>query len=202
MPEQSSVHVYLNWAKERIDEMDAALASFEVKASQSAAEMKPKVDQLIADLKQRRDEFKAALKSQGDAGEAAWQRAKADMETQWDGFEAQVKTYFDGLGQQIEQQQATFKDVAAAQAKAWREAAATFHDAAAKIAATGQANVEAAIAQMKSDAAEAEARLQTLKKAGTDSWAVLSAALADTRKTFDQANQAAWDALKGASSKK
>jgi hypothetical protein len=65
MPEQSSVHVYLNWAKERIDEMDAALASFEVKASQSAAEMKPKVDQLIADLKQRRDEFKATLKSQG-----------------------------------------------------------------------------------------------------------------------------------------
>ncbi|CCE07913.1 hypothetical protein BRAS3843_2480001 [Bradyrhizobium sp. STM 3843] len=32
MPEQSSVHVYLNWAKERIDEMDAALASFEAKA--------------------------------------------------------------------------------------------------------------------------------------------------------------------------
>jgi hypothetical protein len=24
MPEQSSMHFYLNWAKERIDEMDAA----------------------------------------------------------------------------------------------------------------------------------------------------------------------------------
>ena len=33
MPEQSSLHVYLNWAKERIDEMDAALASFEAKAT-------------------------------------------------------------------------------------------------------------------------------------------------------------------------
>jgi hypothetical protein len=34
MPEQSSMHLYLNWTKERIDELDAALASLEVKASQ------------------------------------------------------------------------------------------------------------------------------------------------------------------------
>ena len=27
MSEQSGMHFYLNWAKERIDEMDAALAS-------------------------------------------------------------------------------------------------------------------------------------------------------------------------------
>ncbi|WP_035983171.1 hypothetical protein, partial [Bradyrhizobium sp. STM 3843] len=171
------------------------------KASQTAAEMKPKVDQVISDLKQRRDEFKASLKAQHDAGEAAWQQAKADMETQWEGFEAQVQTYFEGLGKQLEQQQATFKDVAAAQAKAWREATATFHDAASKFAATGQANVEAAIAKMKSDGAEAEARLQKLKQTGSGSWTVLSAALADTRKAFDQANQAAWNALKGAGSK-
>ena len=31
MSEQSSMHFYLNWAKERIDEMDAALASLEPK---------------------------------------------------------------------------------------------------------------------------------------------------------------------------
>ncbi len=49
MPEQSSVHVYLNWAKERIDEMDAALASFEAKASVAKAEGKVK-----ADLERRR----------------------------------------------------------------------------------------------------------------------------------------------------
>jgi len=51
MPEQSSVHLYLNWAKERIDEMDAALASFEVKASQAQAESKVRADQLVNDLK-------------------------------------------------------------------------------------------------------------------------------------------------------
>ena len=34
MAEESSIHFYLNWAKERIDEMDATLASLEAKASQ------------------------------------------------------------------------------------------------------------------------------------------------------------------------
>jgi hypothetical protein len=54
---------------------------------------------------------------------------------------------------------------------------------------------------MKSDASEAEARLQKLKQAGGESWSVLSAALAESRKAFDQANQAAWDALRGHSRK-
>ena len=202
MPEQSSLHVYLNWAKERIDEMDAALASFEAKATEAKADLKPKVDQLIVDLKKRRDEFQASLKTQAEAGEAAWERAKADMEAQWSDFEAQVKTYFDSVGKQIEQQQATFKDVAAAQSKAWREAADKLHDAASKIAAARRADVEAALKQMKSDASEADARLQKVRQAGGDSWSVLSAALAESRKSFDQANQAAWDALRGSASPK
>ena len=190
MPEQSSLHAYLNWAKERIDEMDAALASFEDKASETKADLKPKVDQLIVDLTKRRDEFQASLKTQAEAGEAAWERAKADMEAQWSDFEAQVKTYFDSVGKQIEQQQATFKDVAAAQSKAWREAADKLHDAASKIAAARRADVEAALKQMKSDASEADARLQKVRQAGGDSWSVLSAALAELRNAFDRANQA------------
>ena len=64
MAEHSSMHVYLNWTKERIDEMDATLASLEAKASQLKADSKAKADQLIADLKKRRDEFEAKAKAQ------------------------------------------------------------------------------------------------------------------------------------------
>ena len=65
MSEQSSMHVYLNWTKERIDEMDATLASLEAKASQVKADSKAKADQLIADLKKRRDEFQADSQGAG-----------------------------------------------------------------------------------------------------------------------------------------
>ena len=196
MPEQSSVHAYLNWTKQRIDEMDATLASLEAKVGQVKAELKAKADQMLAEMKKRRDDFQAKATVQAQAGEAAMQAGKAQLESQWHGFEAQVKTYFDTGSKQIEQQQATFRDVAAAQAQAWREAAETFHSEAAKIAAARRADLETAVKQMKADAAEAEARLQKVKQAGSESWAALSAALAESRKAFDRANQKAADALK------
>jgi hypothetical protein len=201
MSEQSSMHSYLNWAKERIDEMDAALASFEVKATQASAEAKVKAEQIVTDLKKRRDEFQSLHKTQTEAGEAAWTRVKTDLEKQWDGFEAQVKSYFEGAGKQVEQQQATFKEIAAAQAKAWGDAANTFREAAGKVGAARSADLDVALKQMKLDAAEAETRLQKVKQAGSESWSVLSAALAESRKAFDEANQAAWNALRGSSSK-
>jgi hypothetical protein len=198
MPEHSSIHPYLNWAKERLDEMDATLASLEGKASQVKADPKAQADKLIGELKKRRDEFQAKFKAQAQAGEAALQAIKPQLESQWQAFEAQVRIYFDTVGKQIELQQATFRDVAAAQVKAWREAADKVHNAATKVAAEKRANLDTAVKQMKADAVEAEARLQKLKQAGKESWAALSAALAESRKAFDRANQKASDELKRA----
>ncbi len=191
MSEQSSMHSYLSWTKERIDEMDATLASLEARAGRVKADSQAKADQLIADLKKRRDEFQAKVKAEAAAD-------KKQLESQWNGFEANVKTYFETVDKQIDQQQATFRDVAAAQQKAWREAGERLHNEAAKIAAAKRPDIDAAVKQMKADASEAEARLQKLKQAGSESWAALSAALEESRKAFDRANQAAWEALKRA----
>src|SRR5262249_47519151 len=160
MSEQSSMHFYLNWTKERIDEMDAALASLEAKAGQVTADTKVKADQLIGDLKKSRDEFQASIKQQADAGEAAWEQTRQEWESEWNGFEAKVKTCFETAGKQVEQQQATFRDVAAAQVKAWHDAADKLHDATGKLATAKRSEIEAAVKQMKVDATDAEARLQ------------------------------------------
>ena len=56
MPTQtSSAHFFLNWAKERIDEMDATLASLESKSAQMQADIQAKADQFIAHMKEKRD---------------------------------------------------------------------------------------------------------------------------------------------------
>ncbi|MGJ0393593.1 MAG: hypothetical protein ACR650_12795 [Methylocystis sp.] len=196
MTEQT--HAFQNWAKERIDEMDAALASLEPKAKQAQAEAKAKADQLVSDLNQRRDQFRSKVEELARAGESALQASKAQLETQWNGFESQIKTYFETVGHQMEQQQATFRDVAAAQAKAWRETVDSIHEEVKKRAAAGRSDVDAVLKQMKSNAEQAEARLQKLKQAGGESWGALSAALSESRKAFDRANQEAWDALRRA----
>jgi hypothetical protein len=113
------MHTYLNWAKERIDEMDAILASLEAKVGEMQAETKVKADQLIAELGKRRDEFRARVKEDAKAGEAAWERTKPELESRWK---------------------------------------------------------------------------------GSESWTAYGTALAESRKAFDRANQAAWAAFKGATS--
>ena len=75
--------------------------------------------------------------------------AKAQLEVQWNGFEAQVKAYFQTAAEQVDQQQATFRQAAAAQAKAWSEAVGRFHTEATKLAAAKRSEVDAAVNQMK-----------------------------------------------------
>jgi len=198
MPAQSSMHFYLNWAKERIDEMDAMLASLEAKASEVQADSRVRADQYLADLRKRRDEFEGSVKKQTDAGEAAWLSAKGQIEDRWKGFEVEVKKYVETCGKQIKQQQSTFQDAANAQMKAWRAAADKIQSAAAGLATDRRSDLDAALRQMKVDASQAEANLQKLRRAGEESWGALGGALAESRRAFDRANQAAWEAFKRA----
>jgi len=196
----SNAHFYLNWAKERIDEMDAVLTSLQSRATQVSAESRAAADQLVADLRSKRDAFQDDLRRQAEAGEAAWAQSRAKLESDWNAFQADVKKYVEDFGRQMKQQQTTFQDIAAAQLKAWREAADRFQAAAADLAVDRRARMEATVQQMKADASAAEANFQKLAKAGTESWAALSAALTDSRAAFDRANRTAWDAFKRATS--
>ncbi len=194
----STAHFYLNWAKERIDEMDAFLTSLEGKAAEVAAGSRAAADKTVADLHVKRDAFLAEMKKQSEAGEAAWLQAKAQLEPQWNAFQADVKKYVEGFGQQAKQQQATFEDVAAAQVKAWREAADKIQAASKEFAAEQRARIDASVQKMKADALAAEANFQNLAKAGSASWTAWNAALTESRAAFDRANQTAWDAFKQA----
>jgi hypothetical protein len=196
----SSAHFYINWAKERLDEMDAVLASLEGKAAQVAADSRIAADKMIADLRGRRDVFSSEMKKQSEAGEATWQQTKVKLESEWNDFQRNFKTYVERFGEQLKQQKATFEGVAAAQAKAWRESTQKLQSFSEEMAAGRRAQIDTAIQQMKAEASAAEANLQKLANAGSESWSALSAGLAESRAAFDRANQTAWDAFKRATS--
>jgi hypothetical protein len=198
MPSQSSIHFLLNWTKERIDEMDATLASLESKAAEIGSESRVKADQVIADLRKKRNEFESTVKKQAEAGEAALDATMTKLEAQWNGFESEMNNHLEGLGKDIEQQRAIFKSQFTAQMNAWREAADKTHAAAAEFAAERRKDIDAAVSRMRADAAVAEEKLQKLARAGTESWSALNAALAATRAAFDRANQTAREAFERA----
>lgn len=199
MPKESSIHYYLNWLKERVDEMDATLASLEDTIGELRADARAKAEQLRIDLQKKRDEFRDAVTKQAEASEAEWTKTKARLETEWNTFETDLQKYFESIGEQAQQRQATFKLQADAQIKAWSEAADQFSKAADQFAAGRRGDIDAAVKKMKADAATAENKLRKLNEAGNESWLILTKALAETRATFDRANQAVRDAFQRAS---
>jgi|SRR5882672_8640341 len=198
MSAQSNIHFFANWAKERLDEMDATLTSLESKAAEVQADLRDKASKVLADLRKNRDGFRDTIKKEAESSEAAWTSVKTKLETDWSTFETEVEKYVESYGKQFELQQATFKLQAAAQLKAWRDAADKFGSAASEFAAERRAEIEANVNRMKADAVAAEQKLQKLNQAGTQSWSALMAALTETRAAFDRANQAAREALKRA----
>jgi hypothetical protein len=198
MVTQSNTHFYVNWAKERLDEMDAILTSLEGKAAVVQADARDRANKALADLVKTRDGFRDTFKKQAEANEAAWISAMAKLEVEWNSFETELKKYLDSFGTQIEHQQAAFKLQAAAQLKAWREAADRLGSDAKVFAADRRTEIDAALKRMNVDAGAAEERLQRLSQAGAQSWSSLMAALTETRAAFDRANQAAREAFKRA----
>lgn len=199
MATQSNIHFYVNWAKERLDEMEAVLASLEGKVGEVQADARDRADKAITGLRKSRDIFRDTVRKQAAANEAAWTSAKAQLEPEWNSFEAEVKKYVESFSKQVEQQQATFTLQAAAQLKAWREAADKLGNDAKQFAAERQAEIDVAVKRMQVDAGAAEEKLQKqLDQMGTQSWSALMAVLTETRAAFDRANQAARDAFKRA----
>lgn len=114
MTAQSSMHFHIEQAKERLNEIDATLASLESETGKVQAASRARADRLIAELRQRRGEFQEAVKALGERGEAAQLRAKAQLDAEWNRFETDVKTFVETFSGQVEQQKATFQGRAAA----------------------------------------------------------------------------------------
>jgi hypothetical protein len=142
--------------------------------------------------------FSSEMKKQSEAGD--WEQAKAKLETEWNGFQTDFKAFVERFGEHLKQQKATFEGVAAAQVKAWQESTQKLRAFSEEMAASRRAQIDTAVQQMKAEASAAEANLQKLAKAGSESWSALSARLAESRAAFDRANQAAWDTFKRARS--
>jgi hypothetical protein len=198
MTTQGNLHFFTNWAKERLDEMDATVTSLQGKAAEVQADVRGNAKKALAELSKQRDVFRDAMKKHSEANEAAWIPAKAKLEADWRLFEAEVKKYVESFGKQIEHQQATFKLQADAQLKAWREATDKLGSDAKQFASERRGDIDAAVKRMNAEAVEAEKRLEKLNQAGTQSWSALMAALTETRTAFDRANEAAREAFKRA----
>lgn len=200
MSSSSTIHPYLDWAKERLDEIDATLASFEHKAAKLQADARTKAEKAVADMRTARDEFHKSISKSANEHEQASQAAVASskkaLEAQWTAFETAVPAFLEATGQQVKEVEAAFRARAEAQRKAWHEAINKLNSSAKTFADHRRDEIEAAVKQMKVEADAAKTKLDKLDKAGGESWVAMKVALTETRTALDKAQQAVHESLK------
>ena len=85
------LHFYSHWAKQRIGEMDAAIASLQRYAKRFPPGRESA--RLVANLNKRRDRFKSLAGKLTKMGDAALERCKARLDSEWEKFEREVSGF-------------------------------------------------------------------------------------------------------------
>lgn len=196
MSSQSIIHSYLDWAKERLDEIDATLSSFQHDAAKLQVDVSVKAEKAMADMRAARDDFRRSVNEHANATKSTIASSKKKLEAQWTAFEGGVLAYLDATGRQAKEQEAAFRARADAQRKAWQESIDKLHKSAVSFAADRRNEIETAVTHMKAEADAAKARLDKLNKAGGKSWVAMKTALTETRNALDKANQTVHELIK------
>ena len=196
MTTQKGPPLLLDWAKARLAEIDATVTSLQSEAGKLQSTARKNAQAAVTEILKQRDAFRDAIKKQETAAEGAWAKTRTALESDWKAFEGSLQRYFDEARDQSGHQIAVFRASAEAQGKTWQHAIQELRKATAGLASQHKAEAEAAMKQMDAGAVAAKAKLDTMSRAGTESWSAYKAALAATRTAFDHASKAAQDAFK------
>jgi len=199
METHSSAHVYLEWIKGRVDEIDTTLASLEGCAAKLYGDARAKADRAVADMHQVRDTFGRLMEQQAKAGQETLAQSKEALNNQWALFERSFQTYLDAAGKQVDVHRAAFEARAAGQRKAWQEAIDELHKSATAFAADRRSDLDEAVLQMKTQADAVKVKFDKLYTAKDESWTALKSALSESRDALDRAYQTAREAFERAS---
>ena len=199
METHSSAHVYLEWIKGRVDEIDTTLASLEGCAAKLYGDARANADRAVADMHQVRDTFGRLMEQQAKAGQETLAQSKEALNNQWALFERSFQTYLDAAGKQVDVHRAAFEARAAGQRKAWQEAIDELHKSATAFAADRRSDLDEAVLQMKTQADAVKVKFDKLYTAKDESWTALKSALSESRDALDRAYQTAREVYERAS---
>jgi chromosome segregation ATPase len=162
---RSSVHVSIDWAKERLDEMDATLAMLEKKLGDLKSENRAAAERAIAEMREQREAFKQTVEAKKQVSEAEWQQTKAMLESRWTAFEAAVQKWVDATGELVAEQNEMFVARAEIQFNAWQDMIDQLEASAKGVASDRKRMIDSAVATIRADAKATKTKLEACLEA-------------------------------------
>ena len=190
-PKPSSIDVFVEWAKARLDEMAADAKVLQSRLGDLDVSLRAQAEQAVTQINQWVGEGETKLKEVQSQGQAAIADAKAYIDATWPKFQAEADKWVE----EAKNQQATFEARAQAQAKAWQNLVNDYVRRAAEVHAQSKVQAEAQVEQLRADAQKVQsdlnAKVGDLSKAGQASWTAMSEALDESRNAFAKAIEVA-----------
>jgi chromosome segregation ATPase len=181
--EKSSIHAPVEWAKRRLDEMDAAVAAMEAQMNEVQDRSRQQAADAFGEAQKWRDVFAARMKELQAQSEAARSEALASLDDAWAQFQAGADEWAAATKTHHE----TFQARASAQIDAWQDIVERYAKQAKDVAAAHQDQVNATLKDLREQANDARAKFDALSRASASSWPAFRQALDESRRAFEQA---------------
>lgn len=196
MTNPNYIHTSIEWAKNRLDEMNASVTYFEGRVLDLQSEVGSQSDAAVIKMRSNRDAFKKWANENQEVAEEIQAGLKEKLEAEWADFEDNITAYFDAAADIYGKDEAYIKMRIDAQKQAWDETVDRVKTQAKTFQAKSKIKVDAAIAGLEEASQISVARLDDLNKAGRTSWAALRDALMESRNAVDKAMGETHSALK------
>ncbi len=188
MTDQSAAkHEFIEWAKHRLDEMDAGLAAMEVHMAALKDSTQKQASEATAEARKWREKFFAQVKDVEAKGEARRRELGKYFDEAWANFEKEMENWATASEHTTEGLNARAKALFAG----WYATAQRYKAQATTLAGAQQKVVAEAVGKLEQDAAEYRAKFEKLQGASTVGWAAMGTALRVSRHAFETAAKTA-----------
>jgi hypothetical protein len=195
-------HAAIEWAKARLSEIDATMATLEEDAGKLHEDARKRADEIISKLQADREAYRTKIEGILADGrqqtESMVAETRAGLEARWSEFERDLEGYLTTINSEIALRKAVFQARMKAEETYWRQTIADLKASASSVAAERRAALDARIAAVQAEADAAKARLAKLQQAGGDAWSALRDGLAEARGVFDKTQEAVRAAIERA----
>ncbi|MBU1213519.1 MAG: hypothetical protein KJ587_19980 [Alphaproteobacteria bacterium] len=189
-PDPTGLHTTIDWAQERLSEIDATIAILEERASELDRDARAKAEAMIAELRATRDayqaEFEKAIAEGKEQADAKLEDARAILDETLNDFERGIDAYLETANSEVTLRQEVFKIRLEAQRRYWQLRIAELQESGDKMVGERRAAIDARIAELQAQVAETSARLEELRQVSGEAWAVFRNALSEARELFDR----------------
>ena len=180
-------HAFIEWAKHRLDEMDAGLAAMEEHMAALKDKARKEAAEGLSQARKWRDGFAARVKEVETKGEGRRQELGKYFDDAWANFEKEMENWAAASEHATEGLNARAKALFAG----WSATAQRYRTQAAAAADARHKQMNEAVTRLERDVAHYRANFEKLQGASTVAWAAMGAALRESSQAFETAAKTA-----------